>query len=102
MSDFSMDTEKSTFMIDGQNKQLIVKISDINFVFGYYFDCWTEPEWLKDQGNSNIVVTNATILLNLLPSNKDGVLQIDFSETKIDVEDYKVNINGNSDLSKAT
>lgn len=43
-----MDTEKSTFMIDGQNKQLIVKISDINFVFGHDFDCWTEPEWLKD------------------------------------------------------
>jgi hypothetical protein len=48
MGGFSMDTEKSTFMIDGQNKQLIVKISDINFVFGYDFDCWTEPEWLKD------------------------------------------------------
>jgi len=102
MGGFSMDTEKSTFMIDGQNKQLIVKISDINFQFGFDFDCWTEPEWLKDQGSSSIVVTNATILLNLLPSNKDGVLQIDFSETKIDVGDYKVNLNGNSDLSKAT
>ena len=101
MDGFSMNTEKSTFMIDGQNKQLIVKISDINFQFVFDFDCWTEPEWLKDQGSSRIVVTNATILLNLLPSNKDGVLQIDFSETKIDVGDYKVNLNGNSDLSKA-
>jgi hypothetical protein len=41
-------------------------------------------------------------LLNLLPSNANGVLQIDFSETKIDIENYHVSLVGSSDVSKAT
>jgi hypothetical protein len=29
------------------------------------------------------------------------VIQIDFTETKIEIEDYKVDLNGSSDWSKA-
>lgn len=79
----------------------MLKLADVNFMFHHNFDIWTEPKWLEDNGSAEIMVKNATILLNLLPSNANGVLNIDFSETKIDIEDYRVNLFGVSDLSKA-
>jgi len=61
-------------LIDGVNKQLIVKISDISFDYRLDYEFWSEPEWIKDNGAGFLKVVNATVLLNLLPSNKDGVI----------------------------
>jgi len=61
-------------LIDSVNKQLIVKISDINFQYRFEYEFWSEPEWIKDNGTGYLKVVNATVLLNLLPSNKDGVI----------------------------
>ena len=78
-----------------------MKVSELTFGFANLFHLWTEPAWLEDKGNGTVYVKNATILLNLVPTNKDGVIQIDFTETKIEIEDYKVDLNGSSDWSKA-
>jgi hypothetical protein len=39
--------------------------------------------------------------MDLKTLNKDGLLQIDFAIVKIAIEDYVVEVNGNTDLSRA-
>ena len=48
-----------------------------------------------------IKVKNADLQLNLTPIQKDGMLQVDFSDVKIVIEDYKVDLSGTSDISVA-
>lgn len=39
--------------------------------------------------------------MDLNTSSRDGVLQVDFSKVKISISDYQVEVNGNTDLSRA-
>lgn len=66
-------------------------------------EMWSENfNWLKDQGTGSIKVENADILLNMVPTNVNGTLQIDFEETNLQIENYIVDLKGETDLSTAT
>lgn len=71
----------------------------LNFEFD--FKIWSEPKWLDDKGLGYIKVGNCDINLDLSLKNSNGTLQVDFSNVKVDLRDYSVTLDGQSDLSKA-
>jgi len=77
-------------------------VSGLNLESSFSFDLWSDPEWLTDRGTGKVKVENADILLDLVPHNENGTLQIDFAETNLSIYNYDVQLEGTSDLSTAT
>ena len=72
----------------------------MNFAFDYRV--WSEPDgWIKDSGTGDIKMHNSDIGLELSLTSKNGALQVDFSEVNISLESYEVNLDGDSDFSRA-
>lgn len=67
-------------------------MKNIDMKFTFTFDLWTEPKWIKDHGQGTVTVSDASIIMNLLPENQDGFLHIEFYETAFKVGDYDVEL----------
>lgn len=79
-----------------------MRVNKINMKFNFEFDMWTEPDYGREHGKGTITVTDANLSLNLLPTNEDGTLRIEFFETSFNLGDYDVEIDSDSDLGTAT
>lgn len=103
MESFEINQESSSFEIDDANNQLSLSVRGLNLQFSLKMEMWSESfDWLKDQGTGNIKMENADIMLNLVPTSQNGTLQIDFAETNLQIENYQVDLQGETDWSKAT
>lgn len=78
LTDFSIAKDPSSFSINHENNRLQLHVKDINLEFSMAFDLWSEPKWLMDHGEGSIKVEHAEIRLDLIPTNLDGHLQLDF------------------------
>ena len=101
LSEFEINIPESNLTILDEQKALGLQVSGIDLQFDFGFKIWSDPEWLHDDGTGMISIKNAGILITLNPSEQDGILQVSFSEVKINIEDYQVELNGTSDLSEA-
>jgi hypothetical protein len=59
------------------------------------------PEWIKDQGSGLIDIENLSMSVHLIPYNDNGKMQVDFSDTKVTIQDYNAHFHGETDFSRA-
>lgn len=78
-----------------------MKVVDMSFSFEFNFNIDSQPNWLKDQGRGSVKVDGCSITLSLTPINRNGIMQIEFFDVKLNLRDYHIDFEGNSDLSKA-
>lgn len=101
LTNFEMNTAQSSLHIDDEMQALVLYVKGINLQLDYGFKIWSEPEWVSDEGTGSISVTDTSIKMTLKPLERDGVLQVAFSDVMIDIRDYKFEMDGESDLSSA-
>jgi hypothetical protein len=101
LSEFSIDKDASQLTIDSDGEQLQLRIEGIELKFELYYELDSNPEWFFDEGDGTVIVGGCAFNMNLKTINRNGILQIDFSDVDVDISDYSVELNGLSDLSKA-
>jgi hypothetical protein len=97
-----VSTGRALFQINAEEQHLHVRVSDINLKVLVNFNMWTEPEFLSDVGQAKITINDASIHLNLQPTNENGSLQFEFYEPTFLLGDYQLEVESQSDLGKAT
>ena len=103
MSNYSVREESSRLWIDKETRALKLRASGISLEFTFDFKVWSEPTWLHDQGKGSMSVYDCDIELELALS-ADPVtkaLIVDYSDAKINTRDYKVELNGETDISRS-
>ena len=65
------------------------------------FELSSDPKWVHDRGTALVTVKNASLNMNLDTFNRDGLIQVDFSAVRVQIEDYNVEVSGSTDMSRA-
>ena len=99
--EFVVDQENSKLVIVPEQEALRLSVMGLELNFEFDFRVWSEPKWLDDHGLGYVKVGNCDIHLDLQLKNVDGALQVDFEDVKVDLHDYSVVLDGESDLSRA-
>ena len=98
---FEIDDVNSRLMIDVNKQSLSLVLTGIDMLFDLKFDISSKPQWFQDSGAAVVRVKQCRITMDLKTLNKEGVLQIDFAGVKVSIDDYVVEVNGHTDLSRA-
>ena len=101
MLNYSVDEAKTQLKINSADNALKLHVSGIHLDFEFDYSMWSDPELLQDDGHGHMRVSNCDIDLQLSLNRKDGLLQVDFSEVKIYLQEYNLTLDGSSDLSRA-
>lgn len=99
VSDFKMDMDGSRLAI--ANDAIQVQVNDVSLHFDLDFNLASEPEFVADKGIGSIKLLNFNVTVDLKPVNTNGALQLEFIDAFIQVEDYTVHFDGQTDISKA-
>ena len=99
VSSFLMDNENSHIAF--VNETITVHVRDVSLYFDLDFKLASEPEFVTDQGVGSIKLLNFNVTLVMKPQNKNGMLQLNFSDAHIQIEDYTVKFQGQTDISRA-
>ena len=98
---YSIDKENSYMSIEADQNSLKLRVSGMSINFSFDFEAGTEPEsWLKEEGKGDFQISGSDIELLLSMTNKNGVLQVDFSDVKVTMAEYDVSLAGSSDISR--
>jgi len=108
LTEFVVNKEKSVIKIVHEalegthqtNAYILVSIQDMSMNFDLDFNILSRPEWFSDQGTGHVTITDFDASLHLIPFSKDGKLQFNFEDAILDVFDFKIKMNGNSELSE--
>ena len=91
----------SELKIHAPESKFKLHVQGINLQFTFDYSVWSEPELLLDSGSGRLDMAGCNIDLVLALTQKDGALQVDFTDVKILLLDYTVKLDGSSDLSQA-
>lgn len=98
---FDMDIAESYLKIDDEEQALVLLVQGINLQYDFGFKIWSEPEFISDEGDGQFIISKTSLMITLKPIEQDGVLQVNFSDVKINIGDYQVTLDGSTDLSDA-
>lgn len=59
---------------------------------------YSDPEWIRDQGNGSITIKNFDIKFKLIPTNENGFLQFKFKDTQLNVGDLDGTFKGKTEI----
>ena len=81
--------------------QFTIKKVDMDFNLDYTLH--SKPEWIKDKGNGRVTIRGLTLSMKLHPYiTEDGKLRMNFTQDEgvksIEMEDYQVELEGQSDF----
>jgi hypothetical protein len=108
LTEFVVNKEKSVIKIvqeavegsDETKAYILVSIQDMSMNFDLDFKILSRPEWFSDQGKGHVKITDFDASLHLIPFSKDGKLQFNFEDAILDVLDFDIQMDGNSELSE--
>lgn len=72
----------------------------MNLLFEFDYEISTDPEWISDEGQATVEVFNTDVDVVLSTSAANGILKVDFTEITININEYKVRLEGQNDVSK--
>ena len=72
----------------------------MNLLFEFDYEISTDPEWISDEGQATVEVFNTDVDVVLSTSATNGILKVDFTEITININEYKVRLEGQNDVSK--
>ncbi|CDW78196.1 phospholipid transfer protein [Stylonychia lemnae] len=97
---FDIDSDKSSIAINDKQPYLVFKLEGIDLSFQTNFTLNSKPDWLSDSGLGKIDIKDLSIQLHLIPFAKDGKIQVDFSDSIVNITDYNAKFDGSTDFTK--
>ena len=82
---FTMNKQQSELRIDADAKALQLHVSDISLEFKFDYSITTDPEFVNDIGKAHVSIANCDLGLKLALLEKDGTLQVEFSDVKMNM-----------------
>lgn len=75
LSEFKLDKERSKIEIvssETDGAYILMQVEDMSMNFDMDFNIWSRPEWLRDDGTTQVNVTNFDAAVHLIPFNSEG------------------------------
>ena len=79
---------------------MIFKLDGIDLDFTTNFTITSKPNWINDSGLGTIQIKDLSIQLHLIPYSKNGKVQVDFTDSIVEITDYNAKFNGSTDFIK--
>ena len=100
LTQFRINQDKTNLTIMSKEKALKLHIEDMNLLFEFDYEISTDPVWISDEGQATVEVFNTDVDVVLSTTAEHGILKVDFTEIKININEYKVRLEGQNDVSK--
>lgn len=100
LTQFTINQDQTNLTILSEQEALKLHIQDMNLLFEFDYEISTDPEWISDEGQATVEVFNTDVDVVLTTSTEQGILKVDFTEITININEYKVRLEGQNDVSK--